>query len=78
MNRAYLKSVYEAVRDRVDLTVRQRELFEAWLYTERTFAQLAIQYGVNRSTVFRAVERAAQYVEWTARRLDAFRKAATH
>lgn len=71
MNRAYLKSVYEAVRDLV-------ELFEAWLYTERTFAQLAIRYGVNRSTVFRAVERAAQYVERTARRLDAFRKAATH
>ena len=71
MNRAYLKSVYEEVRDRVDLTARQRELFEAWLYTERTFAQLAIRYGVNRSTVFRTVER-------TARRLDAFRKAATH
>ena len=78
MNRAYLKSVYEAVRDRVDLTVRQRELFEAWLYTERTFAQLANQYEVNRSTVFRTVERAAQYVERTAKRLDAFRKAATH
>lgn len=78
MNRAYLKSVYEAVRDRVDLTVRQRELFEAWLYTERTFAQLVNQYGVNRSTVFRTVERAAQYVERTARRLDAFRKATTH
>ena len=78
MNRAYLKSVYEEVRDLVALTARQRELFEAWLYTERTFAQLAIQYGVNRSTVFRAVERAAPDVEWTARRLDAFRKAATH
>ena len=78
MNRAYLKSVYEAVRDRVDLTVRQRELFEAWLYTARTFAQLANQYGVNRSTVFRTVERAAQYVERTAKRLDAHRKAATH
>lgn len=78
MNRAYLKSVYEEVRDLVAMTARQRELFEAWLYTERTFAQLAIQYGVNRSTVFRAVERAAQYVEWTSRRLDAFRKAATH
>ena len=78
MNRAYLKSVYEAVRDRVDLTVRQRELFEAWLYTERTFAQLANQYGVNRSTVFRTVERAAQYVGRTAKRLDAHRKAATH
>ena len=38
MNRAYLKSVYEAVRDLVELTDRQRELFEAWLYTERTFA----------------------------------------
>lgn len=78
MNRAYLKSVYEAVRDLVELTDRQRELFEAWLYTERTFAQLANQYGVNHSTVFRAVERAAQYVERTAKRLDAFRKAATH
>lgn len=77
MNRAYLKSVYEAVRDLVDLTVRQRELFEAWLYTERTFAQLAIRYGVNRSTVFRTVERAAQYVERTAKRLDIFHKART-
>lgn len=75
MNRAYLKSVYEAVRDRVDLTARQRELFEAWLYTERTFAQLAIRYGVNRSTVFRTVERAAKYVEQMGRRLDIFHTA---
>ena len=36
VNKAYLKADYEVTKNLVDLTKRQRELLEAWLYTRQT------------------------------------------
>ena len=58
MNKAYLKADYEATKNLVDLTIRQRELLEAWLYAGQTMGQLALRYGINRSTVSRTINRA--------------------
>ena len=33
VNKAYLKADYEATKHLVGLTMRQKELLEAWLYT---------------------------------------------
>ena len=48
MNKAYLKADYEATKNLVDLTIRQRELLEAWLYAGQTMGQLALRYGISR------------------------------
>ena len=66
MNKAYLKADYEATKNLVDLTKRQRELLEAWLYTRQTMGQIALRYGINRSTVSRTVNRAAEKITKTA------------
>ena len=66
MNKAYLKADYEATKNLVDLTKRQRELLEAWLYTRQTMGQIALRYGINRSTVSRTINRAAEKTAKTA------------
>ena len=66
MNKAYLKADYEATKNFVDLTIRQRELLEAWLYAGQTMGQLALRYGINRSTVSRTINRAAEKIAKTA------------
>ena len=66
MNKAYLKADYEATKNLVDLTIRQRELLEAWLYAGQTMGQLALRYGINRSTVSRTINRAAEKIAKTA------------
>ena len=60
MNKAYLKADYEATKYIAGLTMRQKELLEAWLYTGQTMGQIALRYGINRSTVSRTVNRAAE------------------
>lgn len=62
MNKAYLKADYEATKHLAGLTMRQKELFEAWLYTGQTMGQIALRYGINRSTVSRTVNRAAEKI----------------
>ena len=62
MNKAYLKADYEATKHLVGLTMRQKELLEAWLYTGQTMGQIALRYGINRSTVSRTVNRAADKI----------------
>ena len=66
MNKAYLKADYVATKNLVDLTMRQRELLEAWLYAGQTMGQLALRYGINRSTVSRTINRAAEKIAETA------------
>ena len=63
VNKAYLKADYEVTKNLVDLTKRQRELLEAWLYTRQTMGQIALRYGINRSTVSRAINRAVEKIE---------------
>lgn len=65
MNKAYLKADYEATKHLVGLTMRQKELLEAWLYTGQTMGQIALRYGINRSTVSRTVNRAAEKIAKT-------------
>ena len=62
MNKAYLKADYEAAKHLAGLTMRQKELLEAWLYTGQTTGQIALRYGINRSTVSRTVNRAADKI----------------
>ena len=62
-DKAHIRSEYEAVKCMVDLTIRQRELLEAWLYAGQTMGQLALRYGINRSTVSRAINRAVEKIE---------------
>ena len=62
-DKAHIRSEYEAVKCTVDLTIRQRELLEAWLYAGQTMGQLALRYGINRSTVSRAINRAFEKIE---------------
>lgn len=66
VNKAYLKADYEATKNLVDLTIRQRELLEAWLYTRQTMGQIALRYGINRSTVSRTINRANEKIAETA------------
>lgn len=66
MNKAYLKADYEAAKHLAGLTMRQKELLEAWLYTGQTMGQIALRYGINRSTVSRTVNRAADKIAKTA------------
>lgn len=66
MNKAYLKADYEATKHLAGLTMRQKELLEAWLYTGQTMGQIALRYGINRSTVSRTVNRAAEKITKTA------------
>lgn len=66
MNKAYLKADYEATKNLVNLTMRQKELLEAWLYAGQTMGQIALRYGINRSTVSRTVNRAAEKIAKTA------------
>ena len=66
MNKAYLKVNYEATKHLVGLTMRQKELLEAWLYTGQTMGQIALRYGINRSTVSRTINRAAEKIAKTA------------
>ena len=66
VNKAYLKADYEATKNLVDLTIRQRELLEAWLYTRQTMGQIALRYGINRSTVSRTINRADEKIAETA------------
>lgn len=66
MNKAYLKADYEATKNLVNLTIRQRELLEAWLYTRQTMGQIALRYGINRSTVSRTINRADEKIAETA------------
>ena len=65
-DKAHIRSEYEAVKCTVDLTIRQRELLEAWLYAGQTMGQLALRYGINRSTVSRTINRAAEKIAKTA------------
>ena len=65
-DKAHIRSEYEAVKCTVNLTVRQKELLEAWLYTGQTMGQIALRYGINRSTVSRTVNRAAEKIAKTA------------
>ena len=62
-DKAHIRSEYVAVKCTVDLTIRQRELLEAWLYAGQTMGQLALRYGINRSTVSRAINRAVEKIE---------------
>lgn len=62
-DKAHIRSEYEAVKCTVDLTIRQRKLLEAWLYAGQTMGQLALRYGINRSTVSRAINRAVEKIE---------------
>ena len=62
-DKAHIRSEYEAGKCTVDLTIRQRELLEAWLYAGQTMGQLALRYGINRSTVSRAINRAVEKIE---------------
>lgn len=57
---------YEATKHLAGLTMRQRELLEAWLYTGQAMGQIALRYGINRSTVSRTVNRAADKIAKTA------------
>lgn len=57
---------YEAAKHLAGLTMRQRGLLEAWLYTGQTMGQIALRYGINRSTVSRTVNRAAEKITKTA------------
>lgn len=66
MNKAYLKANYEATKYLAGLTMRQKELLEAWLYTGQTMGQIALRYGINRSTVSRTINRAAEKIAKTA------------
>ena len=66
VNKAYLKADYEATKNLVNLTIRQRELLEAWLYTRQTMGQIALRYGINRSTVSRTINRADEKIAETA------------
>ena len=66
MNKAYLKADYEATKHLVGLTMRQKELLEAWLYTRQTMGQIALRYGINRSTVSRTINRADEKIAETA------------
>lgn len=66
VNKAYLKADYEVTKNLVDLTKRQRELLEAWLYTRQTMGQIALRYGINRSTVSRTINRADEKIAETA------------
>ena len=66
MNKAYLKADYEAAKHLAGLTMRQKELLEAWLYTGQTMGQIALRYGINRSTVSRTINRAAEKIAETA------------
>lgn len=66
MNKVYLKADYEATKHLAGLTMRQKELLEAWLYTGQTMGQIALRYGINRSTVSRTVNRAAEKIAKTA------------
>ena len=66
MHKAYLKADYEATKYIAGLTMRQKELLEAWLYTGQTMGQIALRYGINRSTVSRTVNRAAEKITKTA------------
>lgn len=66
VNKAYLKAGYEVTKNLVDLTKRQRELLEAWLYTRQTMGQIALRYGINRSTVSRTINRADEKIAETA------------
>lgn len=66
MNKAYLKADYEATKHLVGLTMRQKELLEAWLYTGQTMGQIALRYGINRSTVSRTINRADEKIAETA------------
>ena len=65
-DKAHIRSEYEAVKCTVNLTMRQKELLEAWLYTGQTMGQIALRYGINRSTVSRTVNRAAEKIAKTA------------
>lgn len=65
MNKAYLKADYEATKHLAGLTTRQVEILEAWLYTGQTMGQIALRYGINRSTVSRTVNRAAEKITKT-------------
>lgn len=65
-DKAHIRSEYEAVKCTVNLTMRQKELLEAWLYTGQTMGQIALRYGINRSTVSRTVNRAAEKITKTA------------
>ena len=62
VNKAYLKADYEATKHLAGLTMRQKELLEAWLYTGQNMGQIALRYGINRSTVSRTVNRAAEKI----------------
>ncbi|WP_286148524.1 sigma factor-like helix-turn-helix DNA-binding protein [Neopoerus faecalis] len=62
VNKAYLKADYEATKHLAGLTMRQKELLEAWLYTGQTMGQIALRYGINQSTVSRTVNRAAEKI----------------
>lgn len=66
VNKAHLKADYEVTKNLVDLTKRQRELLEAWLYTRQTMGQIALRYGINRSTVSRTINRADEKIAETA------------
>lgn len=66
VNKAYLKADYEVTKNLVDLTKRQREFLEAWLYTRQTMGQIALRYGINRSTVSRTINRADEKIAETA------------
>lgn len=58
-----LRVAYEAVKSLAPLPGRQREIFEVWLYSDATMGQLAVRFGVNRSTISRAVKRAGNRVK---------------
>lgn len=68
-DREELRAVYEDIKGMIDLPPRQRELFEAWIYSRYSIGQLALRYGINRSSVSRAVQSAAQKVTRFARQL---------
>lgn len=63
---------YESIKDQVELPERQRELFEAWIYSKCSMGQLALRYGINRSSVSRsingAVEKVAAFMQQAQKR----------
>lgn len=74
-DRKALLADYEVVKDAVDLSPRQRELFEAWVYSNRSLGQLAQRYNLNSSSVSRTIQRAARKVAKLAQLLYAVKKA---
>lgn len=73
-NREKFLVEYETVKDLIDLPTRQREFFEAWVYSKNSIGQLALRFGVNRSTASRAIHGAIEKVTVLSQRMQQHEK----